>query len=48
MRWAGHIALMVEKRSANSVLVGKAEGKRLLGRSRYRWEDYNKLGLDEI
>jgi hypothetical protein len=47
-RWARHVSLMVEKRSANSVLVENAEGKRLLGRSRYRWDDYNKLGLHEI
>jgi hypothetical protein len=28
-----------EKRDAYRVLVGKPEGKRLLGRSRRRWED---------
>jgi hypothetical protein len=26
-------------RNANKILVGKPEGKRLFGRSRYRWED---------
>jgi len=30
---------MGEMRSAYSVLVGKPEGKRLLGRPRHRWED---------
>jgi hypothetical protein len=34
MRWAGHVARMEEYRG----LVGKPEGKRLLGRPRYRWE----------
>ena len=32
----GHVAHMVEKRGARSVLVGKAEGSRSLGRPRYR------------
>jgi hypothetical protein len=39
MRWAGHVARMVEERGAHRVLVGKPEGKRLLGRPRRRWED---------
>jgi len=37
MRWAGHVARMVEGRSVHRVLVGKPEGKRLLGRPRHRW-----------
>ena len=32
MRWAGHVARMGERRGAYSVLVGKPEGKRPLGR----------------
>jgi hypothetical protein len=36
MRWAGHIAGMGEKRNAYSILVGKPEGKRPLGRPRRR------------
>jgi hypothetical protein len=28
MRWAGHVARMVEKRNAYRILVGKPEGKR--------------------
>jgi hypothetical protein len=35
MRWAVHIARMIEKRSAYRVLVEKAEGKRPLGRPKY-------------
>jgi len=29
-------------------LVGKPEGKRLLGRPRCRWEDNIKVGLQEV
>jgi hypothetical protein len=34
MRWAGHLTRIVEKRNPYRILVGKPEGKRLLGRSR--------------
>jgi len=37
MRWAGHVARMGERRGGYRVLVGKPEGKRLLGRPRLRW-----------
>jgi len=30
--WAGHVARMGEMRSAYMVLVGKSEGRRLVGR----------------
>jgi hypothetical protein len=41
MRWAGHVARMGEKRNVYMLLVGKPEGKRLLGRPRRRWiEEY--------
>jgi hypothetical protein len=36
MSWAGHVARMGEKRNEYWVLVGKPEGKRPLGRPRYR------------
>jgi hypothetical protein len=36
MIWAGHIARMGEKRNACGIFVGKPEGKRPLGRPRYR------------
>jgi hypothetical protein len=39
---------MEEGRDVYRVLVGKAEGKRQLGRSRRRWEDNIKLDLREI
>jgi hypothetical protein len=38
MRWAGHVALMGEKKkNAYRLLVGKPDGRRPLGRSRRRW-----------
>jgi len=37
MRWPGHVAGMGERSSAYRVLMGKPEGKRLLGRPRHRW-----------
>ena len=48
MRWAGHVALMGEGRGVHRVLVGKPEGKRLLGRPRRRWEDNIKMDLQEV
>jgi hypothetical protein len=48
MRWAGHVARMGEGRGVYRVLVGKPEGKRLLGRPRRRWEDNIKMDLGEI
>ena len=45
MRWAGHVARMVEVRGVHRVLVGKPEGKRPFGRTRRRWEDNIKMDL---
>ena len=39
MRWTRQAACTTERRGVYSVLVGKPEGKRPLGRSRRRWED---------
>jgi hypothetical protein len=39
MRWAGKAACVGEERKVYSVLVGKPDGKRPLGRQRRRWED---------
>jgi hypothetical protein len=39
---------MGEKRNAYTVLVGKPEGKRPLGRPRHRWVDNIKIDLREI
>jgi hypothetical protein len=48
MRWAGHVAQMGEKRNVYSLLVGKPEGKRPLGRPRRGWVDNVKADLLEI
>jgi len=40
----GHVG---EKRGAYVVVVGKPEGKRLLGRLRWRWEDNTKMNIEE-
>ena len=48
MRWAGHVARMVEGRGVHKVLVGKPEVKRPLGRPRRRWEDNIKMDLQEV
>ena len=39
LKWEGHVARMGKRRGVYRVLVGKPEGKRLLGRKRRRWED---------
>jgi hypothetical protein len=36
------------ERNANGVLVGKPEGKSLLGRPRCRWDDIIKISLTEV
>jgi hypothetical protein len=48
MRWAGHVALMGEKRNAYRLLVGKPEGKRPLGRPRCRWVDNIRMDFGEV
>jgi hypothetical protein len=47
-RWAGHVTCMGEMRKALKTLVGKSEGKRLLGRAGHRWEDNFRTNLREI
>jgi hypothetical protein len=48
MRWEGHLALMVERRNEYRLLVGKPEGKRLLGRPRRSWVDNIRMNLVEV
>ena len=48
MRWAGHVARMGEGRGMYRVLVEKREGKRPVGRPRRRWEDNNKMDLQDV
>ena len=48
IRWTGHVACMGERRGVYSVLMGKPEGKRPLGRPRRRWEDNIKMYLQQV
>ena len=48
MRWAGHVARMGEGRGVHRVLVGKPEGKKLLGRTRRRCEDNIKIEFQAV
>jgi len=48
MRWVGQVACMGEGRGVHRVLVGKPEGKRPLGRPRFRWDDNVKMDLQEV
>jgi hypothetical protein len=48
MRWAGHVALMEEKRNAHRLLVRKPEANRPLGRPRRRWVHNIRLDLAEV
>jgi hypothetical protein len=45
MRWAGHVARMVEGKGVYRGLVGKPAGKRPLGRPRHRWQDNINMEL---
>jgi hypothetical protein len=48
MRREGHVARMGEKRNAYTILVGKPDGYRPLGRPRRRWVDSIKMDLRGI
>jgi hypothetical protein len=48
MRWAWLIARMGEKRGAYTILVGRPEGRRPLGRPRLRLEDNTKMDLQDV
>jgi hypothetical protein len=48
MRWAGHVALMGEKRIVNRILVGRPEGKRPLRIPRCKWVMLLKWTLREM
>jgi hypothetical protein len=45
MRWAGHVARMGQRRCFCSVLEGKNERRKPLGRSRGKWGDIIKIYL---
>jgi len=48
IKLVGHVARMGERRGIYKVFVGKAEGKRPLGRPRHRWDDNIKIDLQEL
>jgi hypothetical protein len=48
LRGVGYMACMGEESKLYKGLVGKPEGKRLLGRPRHRWEDGIRMVLTEI
>jgi hypothetical protein len=45
MKWAGYVARMGAKKNIYTIMVGKPEGKRPLGRPRRRWENNMKKDL---
>jgi hypothetical protein len=48
MRWAGRVARMGEGRNVYSVLVGKPEGKKPLGRPKHIWQNGMKNDFMEF
>jgi hypothetical protein len=46
MRWTGHVARIREEMNACRILQGEPEGKRPLGRLRYRWRIILKCILE--
>ena len=48
LRWAGHVTIMEDGRSAFKILKGKPTGKRPSGRSRRSWKDNMRMDLKEI
>jgi hypothetical protein len=48
IRWAGRVSRMREKRNAYRLVLGKPEGKMLLGRPSCRWLDNVRLDLAEV
>jgi hypothetical protein len=48
MKWAGHVARMVDRRGAYRILVGRPEGRKPLGRPTRRWDDNSKMDLQEV
>ena len=48
MSWAGYESPVRKRRGAYSVLVGRPEGKRPLGRPMCRWEDNIKVDVQDV
>jgi hypothetical protein len=48
MKCEGNLARIRERKGVHTVLVGKPEGKRPLGRPRSRWEDNIKMDFQKV
>jgi len=48
MKWVGRVARRGGTRNVHKIVVGKAEGKRPIGRRRHKWEDNIRIDLREI
>jgi len=48
MRWAVHVACVVERRDVYRVLLWKPEGRKPIGRPRRRWAYNIKMDLQEV
>jgi hypothetical protein len=48
VRWTANVVRMGEMRNACGSLVGKPEGKRLLGKPKGGWEDNMRMYVREI
>ena len=48
MRWAGHVARIGEEKGLYSILLGKPEGRRSVGRPRRRWVDNIRMDFQEL
>jgi len=48
MTWAWYMAFTGNRRYAYRVVEGRRKGARPLDRSRSRWEDNNKMDLEEV
>ena len=48
LRWEGHVARIIEGRSAFKILIGKTTGSKPLGRPRRRLEDNTGMHIKEI
>ena len=44
----GNVAHMEDRRGSYGILVGKPEGKRVLGRHQHRWENNIRIELQEV
>jgi hypothetical protein len=48
MKCAEYEARMEEMRNTYKIFIGKPEGKRPLGRRKYRWEDNIRMDIEWI